>query len=295
MWIIQSTARKEGATKTHGSFGVGPLLYRCPAGTEGVEPTSSSYGYPLRRQDRYVPKKFRKSDFYYYRDIVGMKPLFDPSTIKELPAKKKLPFECEKCSITFYVERKRFQDALKSHPGRHKFCSKTCQTQAQVTVLSMSCTHCGEVTQRRSSQHKHSKSGNVFCSSSCAAKYNNAHKTMGCRRSKLEQWLEQALTTHYPNLQFVFNGKETINSELDIYIPSLQLAVELNGIFHYEPIYGPEKLASIQNNDGRKFQACCEAGISLAIIDVSSMKHFKPKGAQRYFEIIKNIIDDIKT
>ncbi|HPP51983.1 MAG TPA: hypothetical protein PK777_03455, partial [Thermoguttaceae bacterium] len=80
------------------------------------------------------------------------KPLFDPSTIKELPAKKKLPFECEKCSITFYVERKRFQDALKSHPGRHKFCSKTCQTQAQITVLSMSCTHCGEVTQRRPSQ-----------------------------------------------------------------------------------------------------------------------------------------------
>jgi hypothetical protein len=112
----------------------------------------------------------------------------------------------------------------------------------------------------------------------------------GIRRSKLEQWLEQALTAHYPNLQFVFNGKETINSELDIYIPELKLAVELNGIFHYEPIYGPEKLASIQNNDNRKFQACLERGIELAIIDSSVMKRFSVKNAQQFLDIIRKII-----
>jgi len=138
---------------------------------------------------------------------------------------------------------------------------------------------------------RESKSGKVFCSRSCAATYNNTHKTTGTRRSKLEQWLEQTLTAHYPNLQFVFNGKEAINSELDIYIPELKLAFELNGIFHYEPIYGPEKLASIQNNDNRKFQACLEQGIELVIIDSSKMEYFKQKSAQKFLDIIKNIIE----
>ena len=38
---------------------------------------------------------------------------------------------------------------------------------------------------------------------------------------------------------------EAINSELDVYVPSLNLAFELNGIFHYEPIYGEKKLNQI--------------------------------------------------
>ena len=90
----------------------------------------------------------------------------------------------------------------------------------------------------------------------------------------------------------IFNGKDTINSELDIYIPSLKLAFELNGIFHYEPIYGKDKLQSIKNNDTRKFQACIEKGISLCIVDSSQQKRFSPKSSQKYLDIIVNIIED---
>ena len=83
------------------------------------------------------------------------------------------------------------------------------------------------------------------------------------------------MSIQYPNLEIHYNRKDAINSELDIYIPELELAFELNGIFHYEPIYGAEKLQQIQNNDDRKFQACLEKGISLCIIDTSSLKYFK--------------------
>lgn len=130
-----------------------------------------------------------------------------------------------------------------------------------------------------------------FCSQSCAATYNNTHKTKGYRRSKLECFLEQELSLLYPKIIFLFNDKETINSELDIYIPSLKLAFELNGIFHYEPIYGPEKLQQIQNNDRRKFQACLEQGIELCIIDSSGLKYFKQKNTQKYLNIVKSIIN----
>jgi hypothetical protein len=104
-------------------------------------------------------------------------------------------------------------------------------------------------------------------------------------------WLENQLLSTYPNLDIVYNGKETINSELDIYIPSLKLAFELNGIFHYEPIYGQDKLSATQNNDCRKFQACLEQGIEMVIMDVSSLKYFKPQNAEKYLNIIKKILD----
>lgn len=129
-----------------------------------------------------------------------------------------------------------------------------------------------------------------FCNHSCSATYNNTHKTKGYRRSKLEIYIENQLKLIFPDIIFEFNQKGAINSELDIYIPSLKLAFELNGIFHYEPIYGADKLSQIQNNDNRKFQACLERGIELCIIDTSTYSYFKEQTAKKYLEIVLNII-----
>lgn len=91
--------------------------------------------------------------------------------------------------------------------------------------------------------------------------------------------------------EFHFNRKDAINAELDIYIPSLKLAFELNGPFHYEPIYESEKLAQIQNNDERKFQACLDKGIELCWIDTSTLKYFKPSNAGKYLDIITEVMN----
>jgi len=130
-----------------------------------------------------------------------------------------------------------------------------------------------------------------FCSRSCAAKYNNANKMHGYRRSKLEIVAEQKLIEKFPTLEIHFNRKDAINSELDIYIPQLKLAFELNGIFHYEPIYSEKQLEYIQNNDNRKFQACIERSIELCIIDTSKQKRFSERSSQQYIDIIFNIIE----
>ena len=95
----------------------------------------------------------------------------------------------------------------------------------------------------------------------------------------------------YPSLEFHFNRKDTIYAELDIYLPTLNLAFELNGIFHYEPIFGDKKLQSTQTNDKRKFQACLEHNIELCIIDVSKEKYFKEHISKKYLDIITNIIE----
>ena len=83
-----------------------------------------------------------------------------------------------------------------------------------------------------------------------------------------------------------------IDAELDIYIPSLNLAFELNGIFHYEPIFGEKKLNSTKNNDKRKFQACLEKNIELCIIDTSTQKYFKENTSKIYLDIILKITDN---
>ena len=107
-------------------------------------------------------------------------------------------------------------------------------------------------------------------------------------------WDEKKLISLYPTLKIDFNKKNAINSELDIYIPSLKLAFELNGIYHYEPIHGSNKLNQTQNNDQRKFQACYEHGISLCIIDTSKQKYFKENTSQEFLNIIVDIIDSTK-
>lgn len=111
------------------------------------------------------------------------------------------------------------------------------------------------------------------------------------RRSKLERWIENKLKETFPLLEMDFNKKDAINSELDIFFPTLRLAFELNGCFHYEPIFGEDKLKQIQNNDSRKFQACIEKGIELCIIDASKHTYVTDKSCGYYWTIILGILN----
>lgn len=200
-----------------------------------------------------------------------------------------IEFYCSVCGNIFTKKRKFF--VKKGNLlYNNLICSNQCKINNLNTQILTNCGWCNQEIKRVKNQYNRSKSGNIFCSKSCAAKYNNTHKTTGNRRSKLEVYLEEKLCKEY-NFTILFNDKTIINSELDIYIPQLKLAFELNGIFHYEPIYGQDKLNSIKNNDSRKFQACLENGIELCIIDSSKLKYFKIEKANGYFEIIKKIID----
>jgi hypothetical protein len=224
-----------------------------------------------------------------------MKPLFNIEKLNSCSSLEKLALECEECFKIFYLDAKQIKSVIKRKINGCRFCSLTCANRSannsKNKIINVNCAQCNLRLIRAPYQQKQSKSGRSFCSQSCAATYNNTHKTTGTRRSKLEKWLEEQLTSLYPTLECRYNFKDEINSELDIYIPPLNLAFELNGIFHYEPIYGDEKLASIQNNDNRKFQACLEKKIELVIIDASGLKYFKPANAQKYFNIISHIIN----
>lgn len=210
----------------------------------------------------------------------------------EMKTTKTEYLDCDQCHVSYPVsyKAKMNKSYRKKALNELHFCGSICRNlyKGFITPKSVPCTICTKEVLRNGSALRKSK--HIFCSKRCAAIYSNAHKTTGNRRSKLEIWLEQEITQLY-SFELHFNRRDAINSELDIYLPSLKLAFELNGIFHYEPIFGIDKLSQIQNNDGRKFQACLEAGIELCIIDTSSQKYFKPSTSLKYLDIIKNIID----
>ena len=196
--------------------------------------------------------------------------------------------ECFNCSNIFLKQKRHITYTLtKSKWNECRYCSHECFYKSKNTQIEVECVECKSKVVRRKKEIK----GNTFCSSSCSVSYNNTHKTTGTRRSKLEVWIEEELKSRY-EFEIIFNGKEAISSELDIYIPSLKLAFELNGIFHYEPIYGEEKLKKVKNNDDRKFQACLENKIELCIIDASGSKKFKPERDKKYLDIIEKLIDN---
>ena len=232
-----------------------------------------------------------------------MKLLIDINDLDKYTEQDKLPCECLNCKQKFYLTKNKIRRSLRGERPNN-FCSQQCSSlfRKQLPKASKSsiektkycnttikCQQCKKEVDKYLS--KNNKSKYHFCSLSCNAKWYNTHKTKSFSRSKLELWLEKQLPIKFPNLSFSFNNRTEINSELDIYIPSLKLAFELNGIVHYEPIYGREKLQKIQNNDNRKFQACLEKNIELAIINTNGFKNFKENKALIYLNIICDIIN----
>ena len=219
-----------------------------------------------------------------------MKTLYTPIDFNNCKSRSKLPLQCYCCKQQFMATKHQIQKVLRlSGKVKLKYCSNSCKYRAmEVKIVELQCKQCNKTIVRMHSRIKKSKYH--FCSSSCSATYNNKHKTYGTRRSKLEIWLEEKLINQYPNLEIHFNKKNAIKSELDIYIPSLNLAFEINGIFHYEPIYGIEKLDQIQANDILKSKACIDEKIDLYIIDTSSQKYFKESTSLIFLDIINIMI-----
>jgi hypothetical protein len=96
---------------------------------------------------------------------------------------------------------------------------------------------------------------------------------------------------HYPELQVEANNKTMLDGyELDIAIPKLKLGIEWNGIVHFKPIYGYEKLASISERDQMKGRIAAEKEIHLVVISdlVSTEKYVRES-----FHKIRAFIDEL--
>jgi len=224
--------------------------------------------------------------------------LFTEEEFNKAYSRKSLPVRCLNCGKTFYLDKNIIQRVIKG-TRQSKFCSKKCQGEyiSQTHNQIVQCKQCGKECKKQNSAVKNSS--NHFCSKSCSVKYHNTHKTFGYRRSKLELHLQNVLESKYLNLNIEYNDRLTLDGlELDIYIPSLNLAFELNGIFHYQPVFGKNTESKEQifndriNKDIKKQELCQEKKINLCVIDISTQKHFTIKSSQKFVDAICFVIDE---
>jgi hypothetical protein len=195
--------------------------------------------------------------------------------------------ECKNCGKHVTKTNGRYNESIKN--GWNFFCSISCRYGYQEKGKEIACAQCQKLIRKTPAQVRQTIN-NVFCSKSCAAFYNNSHKRTGTRRSKLKVFIEHHLRLEFSELDFQCNTNSSIGKELDFYFPKLQLAIELNGIFHYQPIYGQEKLERIQKNDKEKANRCWEAGIELFVIDVSDRAYLTQKRKESYWTIVKELV-----
>ncbi len=222
-----------------------------------------------------------------------MKPKFDINNF-ELLKNKDLKFECEICSNEFTSTKKYLRRALgiTIHPRKPsiKYCSRKCQSIGRKTGVEVKCEECGKEVYRCLNEIKSSKNSIFFCSNECKGINWNKNKDFGFNRSKIEIWVEEELAKKY-KFNIIFNDRDLLGYELDIYIPSLKIAFELNGIFHYEAIFGKDKLKVTKERDLFKINECLKKKVKLSVIDITDIKNFTPFKGKKYLDYIIKEID----
>ena len=156
------------------------------------------------------------------------------------------------------------------------FCSRNCSNKFKINRVSTFCEECKKSIIVAKAQIK--RYNHTFCSYSCNARYRNKNKNFGYIRSKIEVYIENKIKETFPKLELNPNERDLLSGlELDYYFPKLKLAIELNGITHYEPIYGVDRLTRSQDSDKRKMFLCAEKGVELAVINIAMFKNFSQK------------------
>ena len=227
-----------------------------------------------------------------------MKMLITENELKKLKCRSSVPLECEICHNIFHKPKNLVLRGLKG-TREDSTCSRKCKNKLIGQCLfggytELTCNQCGKIFKRKQASYNRQNvtlNKQCFCSRKCVSIW--ISKNGDTSRSKFEKWVEEQLTILHPNLVIRYNDRETLNGlELDVYIPSLKLAFEFNGIYHYEPIYGRERFDKIKINDGVKFQDCIKKNISLCVIDISKIKKFKSEREKKYINIISNVIQE---
>ena len=226
----------------------------------------------------------------FLQSINSMIKLFTEDEFISAKGETLLPMKCEYCGKIFYKPKKEIKYAEKHRPTTCRFCSMSCSRSKR--GFNTNCAFCGKELKIKHYAYNDSVSKLFFCSHSCSCSYHNAHKVSGFKRSHLESYIEGELSKLYPNIVINYNDRSIIDYELDIFIPKLNIAFELNGIFHYKPIFGNEKLKKIQTIDEAKIVKCKEKKILLYVINISSQKHFTTQSSEVFLNMIKNIIDE---
>ena len=180
--------------------------------------------------------------------------------------------KCPQCDEVFVP---RHSAIWKMNQGLTKklFCSRNCRVLHYQRRITMPCKICSKSTTRLLSEHRKSKSGNLFCSPECGTIWSNYVGKKFHTRSALEVQIEDQIKADFPGLEVVCSSNSAIGAEIDIYFPQMGIGVEIQGAYHYYPVRGDwDKFMKTLRNDARKIKMAKDAGIKLYVLDASKLR-----------------------
>lgn len=184
---------------------------------------------------------------------------------------------------------------LKPKFRKAKYCSKKCasvhreQLKPKVNSVEISCQYCNN--QFHMNKSLYDRRPRKYCSKICGIRDNKSGQI-----SKIEKYFVTQLRLKYPELNIIENDRTVFDGlEIDIWIPSLRLAIECNGPCHYKPIFGDKGLVKTQQNDKKKELLSIKADIRLFIIDVSNQYCYTKIGQREILQQLSEIIDCIES
>ncbi len=117
--------------------------------------------------------------------------------------------------------------------------------------------------------------------------------------TKTERVVLELLIELFPKAKIISKDRKTLLNpdtnrylEIDFFIPEVGLAIEVNGVTHYSPIYGKKRFERQLKNDEIKRNLCKELGLILIEIPLESGKYYTrfPTEINKLRGIVKNAI-----
>jgi very-short-patch-repair endonuclease len=105
----------------------------------------------------------------------------------------------------------------------------------------------------------------------------------------LESLLEQGYKVEFHKEQILSNTK----LQIDIYLPELTTAIEVDGPSHFEPVWGQDTLARNQQYDKKKTGLIIGKGMKL--IRIQQKKDFTPTRAKLIFDQLDQLLQNLGT
>lgn len=111
--------------------------------------------------------------------------------------------------------------------------------------------------------------------------------------SKLEKFLLKTLLQDGYKAEF-HKEQSLLNTKLqiDLFLPELDIAIEVDGPSHYEPVWGTDSLNRNIKYDQKKTGLILGKG--LVLIRIKQTKDFAPARAEVIYSELKSVIDNIK-
>jgi very-short-patch-repair endonuclease len=103
-----------------------------------------------------------------------MQMLISTEELASLKSRDLVPLKCKQCGKIFYKPKNQVLVYIKyPNKNRGNYCCTLCNYKNKITSIKTNCKNCQKEIIKEQNTIKKSKNKNFFCSSSCAAKYNN--------------------------------------------------------------------------------------------------------------------------